>query len=178
MKSIFLSLCLIFLSSCAIAEDSPSNSPKTTLLFSPAFSVELPLAMLEDAKIIDFEGIWIKLQDNKSLSGLIIVNGKDSLPKGHDIRKYPRYRFGLDSLDPLPQKEQKMFKGDQSELSYSLNNPEIITYSDANKTYYHACSKTECESYVVKKDVDDQILVLFSNGLGLGFMKSITKGIK
>lgn len=178
MKSIVLSLCLIFLSSCAIAKESPANSPKTTLLFSPAFSIELPLTILEDAKIINFEGIWIKFQDNRDLSGLIIMNGKDSLPEGYDIRKFPRYRLGLDNLGTLPPQIQKKFEDSLSELNYSLNNPEIITYKDGSKTYYHACSKTKCESYVVKQDVEDQILALFSEGHDLEFMKSITKGIK
>lgn len=178
MKSILLSLSLIFLSACAVANKAQENSPSTTLLFSPSFSLELPLTMLEGTKIIATEGIFLRFKDRSYLSGTIVMNGEGTLPEGYDIRKYPRYRFGLDSLDSLSLEEKKNFEADRNEFKYSLNNPKVITYSDSEKIYYHACSETECESYVVNKKVDDQILVLFGNGLDLEFMQSITKGIK
>jgi len=178
MKSVYLSLCLFLLSSCVVAEEPPSKPPKMSLLFSPGFSVQLPLDVMENSTVINFEGIWIKFENNAELSGIIIMNGEDSLPEGYDIRKFPRYLFGLDKLNSLPPKFQKIFESKHPELSNITNKKDVITYSDDSKTYYHACSDKECESYIVKKNNKDQILALFSKGLDLEFIKSITKGIK
>jgi hypothetical protein len=175
MKSIVLSSLLIFLSSCAIADDKPTKTTEpVSWHLSPNYHIELPLPMFSGAKILGTEHTSLRFKDGSSLSVEIISNQDGSLfdEKNVDLHKYPRLLFGLEK----PSSED--FQVDLNEVQYRLKNTETSTYSSNGLDFYHSCTDTDCGTYIVKQSIKDEILLLSSHGLSLNSVKKLVKGVK
>ena len=139
------------------------NDRALTSFYYGRFELEIPTASLADAKIFSVDGPVIKFSDSLTLGGTVVTRELLQLPKDFDLALYPRYIFGLEPTDRLPEDLQKQLSGALRSFGIAEDAAVRETPYEEGKIY-SACAHTTCLFFAAQHAQDDHLLMLFPEG--------------
>lgn len=139
------------------------NDRALTSVYYGRFKLEIPTASLEDAKIFSVDGPVIKFSDSLTLGGTVVTRELLQLPKDFDLALYPRYIFGLESTDLLPEDLQEQLSSALRSFGIA-EDAEIQETPYADGKVYSACAHASCLFFATQHAQDEHLLMLFPEG--------------
>src|SRR5690606_24473050 len=109
------------------------------------------------------DGPALTISDSLTLGGTLVTREVLQLPADFNLALYPRYIFGIEPTDRLPEDLQK-------QLSSALRSFGIAEDAAIRETpyeegkIYSACAHTACLFFATQHAQDDHLLMLFPEG--------------
>ncbi len=171
VKTIAFTLLIALVGACTQAKQD-RELPITKVHYG-RFTLSIPTMRLESASVLSVDGPVIRFEDDVSLGGAAATRKLLELPEDFDLARYPRYVFGLESTDGLPEDVRHLL--DTALQSFGLGaDAEILETPYPDGIIYSACAYPSCLVFATQNAQDEHILMLYPEGLTLkeilGFM--------
>lgn len=177
LKHIIASL-LISVATLATADNiKPKHQclDSVALVFSPPFSLCLPLDFYRDAALVPSDSIALKFKDGSYFFSKIVTAGTEGFQDTFDMRSYPRILLGLANPPDDRDGRFRMLRGSVKEWA---KNQKPESWKEGGKTFYLIKADGYAEAYIASDSRSEQILMMGFDHISDVTIQSILRGIK
>jgi|SRR5690554_288342 len=159
----------ILLTGCATSQ--------TTISYSGEFNLQVPTKLLSGSTVFTADGLSVGWPEGNLISGIVITKELESLPSNFDLKDYPKYLFNIKNTDNLDIKTANVFKNSTIEIDHSFGVENLTIRSKFGTEIYSACKDEKCVAFIIKSNVTDHLLSLYSQGITEKEFISLAEGV-
>tara|TARA_R100000388_G_C7152276_1_gene115109 strand:+ start:40 stop:549 length:510 start_codon:yes stop_codon:yes gene_type:complete len=159
----------ILLTGCATSQ--------TTISYSGEFNLQVPTKLLSGSTVFTADGLSVGWPEGNLISGIVITKELESLPSDFDLKDYPKYLFNIKNKKDLDKKTANVIKNSANEIDHSFGIENLTIKSKFDTKVYSACKGRKCIAFIIKDNVTDHILSLYSQGITEKELNSLAEGI-
>ncbi|KPQ30625.1 MAG: hypothetical protein HLUCCX14_00725 [Marinobacter excellens HL-55] len=159
----------ILLTGCATSQ--------TTISYSGDFNLQVPTKLLSGSTVFTADGLSVGWPEGNLISGIVITKELESLPSDFDLKDYPKYLFNIKNKNDLDKKTANVLKSSTIEIDHSFGIDNLTIKSKFDTDIYSACKDEKCIAFIIKNNVTDHLLSLYSQGITEEELISLAEGI-